>query len=500
MTLIAGTALAGAVMAASGFDNDLEKTYQVSAGGKFILQADQGSCKIHPVEDGKIQVRVLRHVKGGTQAQADQLFANHEVTFRQEGNTVSVIAKNKKNFSWSWRPNQAYLDVNYEITIPRRFDVDLQTAGGDILVDDLDGQAKARTSSGAINLGKTTGNVEASNSGGNIVVEQTGGDLSARTSSGAIRVQKIGRRAELSDSGGDIQVGEAGSRLIAKTSSGSIKIGTAKGDLEAHDAGGDISAENVEGDVTVETSSGAIRLKKLQGARVYVRNSGGDIQIDEASGHVSAKTSSGSIKIKKVAGALTARNSGGEIHVDEAGGKTELETSSGSIKVTTAKGGVEAVNSGGDINIGEVDGPLSARTSSGSIAVKLAKGNVDAKNSGGDIDVGEAHSSVQAATSSGAIRVNLVRQPIEDCRLEVSGGGIVLSLPKAAAINLDARSVGGKIESEMPVTVQGEHHAGALEGKLNGGGTRVVLRSSSGDIKIKAGTGVAAAEDASANK
>src|SRR5438046_8423317 len=73
------------------YDEKIEKEFQVSTGGTLSVQADQGSIEINSDASDKVHVRVLRHVKGGSQAQADELFANHEVAFKQDGNTVSVI-------------------------------------------------------------------------------------------------------------------------------------------------------------------------------------------------------------------------------------------------------------------------------------------------------------------------------------------------------------------------------------------------------------------------
>jgi len=200
-----------------------------------------------------------------------------------------------------------------------------------------------------------------------------------------------------------------------------------------------------------------------------------------------AKTSSGAIKIKIAKGPVDVRNSGGDIGVGEAAESVKAETSSGTIRIQTVKGAVEARNSGGDISIGDAGNQVTARTSSGSITVKSAKGRVNANNSGGNIEVKAAHAAVQASTSSGTIVADLVGQPTEECRLEVSGGGITLTLPKSASFNLDARCSGGKVESELPVTmtVQGKQKSGVLHGTVNGGGPAVVLRSSSGDIHIK---------------
>ena len=48
------------------------------------------------------------------------------------------------------------------------------------------------------------------------------------------------------------------------------------------------------------------------------------------------------------------------------------------------------------------------------------------------------------------------------------------------------KQAGGKIVSAIPVTmtVSGETKPGALRGKINGGGPRLNLRTSSGDIRV----------------
>src|SRR5438093_12006877 len=96
--LFAGLLLGiGKIVAASEYDQTIEKECEVSAGGKLVVQADRGSIEVKSDAHDKVHVRVFRHIKGGSQAQADELFANHEVTFKQDGNTLSVIGRNKKD-------------------------------------------------------------------------------------------------------------------------------------------------------------------------------------------------------------------------------------------------------------------------------------------------------------------------------------------------------------------------------------------------------------------
>ncbi len=469
------------------YDQNLEKSFPVGAGGKLVIQADMGTIHVATDNADQVAITVLRKIKGGTKAQADEIFADHEVTFAQEGNTVSVIAKRKSQKLLSWHPGRPSLEVRYQVRIPRKFDVDLRTAGGDVEVGALEGRASARTSSGNIKLDKVAREVEASDSGGDIVIADAGDKLAARTSSGSITVQKAGGPAQISNSGGDIRLDEAGRDVLVTTSSGSIKLGTVAGNVKARNSGGDVTIKSAGGSADVETSSGNIRLGSIQGKELAVKNSGGNIQIDKAEGEVSARTSSGSINVVSVSGPLTAKNSGGDISVGAAERTVTAQTSSGAIRLKVAKGNLQLSNSGGDVVVGEAAGDLAARTSSGSIQVGAVHGKVTANNSGGNIKIGQVQDVIEAETSSGDINVAFSRPPKAECRLQVSGGGINVTLPPNAPLDLDAHSSGGRVISEFPVTltVQGTQKSGSLQGKMNGGGPALVLRASSGDIRLK---------------
>ncbi|SPE54286.1 conserved hypothetical protein [Verrucomicrobia bacterium] len=58
-------------------------------------------------------------------------------------------------------------------------------------------------------------------------------------------------------------------------------------------------------------------------------------------------------------------------------------------------------------------------------------------------------------------------------------------MPGDAAFNLEARTSGGGVTCDLPVTVQGKVEHSHLMGVINGGGLAVVLRSSGGGIRIR---------------
>src|SRR5579859_73900 len=127
------------ICAAAELEGNLDKTFTASPGGRLILQADRGSVDVATDANNQVHVLVLRRVKGGTKSQGENVLAQHEVTFQQDGRTVTVTAKNKQKLSWGFnRPN---LEVRYKVNIPKTFNLELSTAGGDIQVGDLDGAA-----------------------------------------------------------------------------------------------------------------------------------------------------------------------------------------------------------------------------------------------------------------------------------------------------------------------------------------------------------------------
>ena len=79
----------------------------------------------------------------------------------------------------------------------------------------------------------------------------------------------------------------------------------------------------------------------------------------------------------------------------------------------------------------------------------------------------------------------MARQPRGDSQLKTSGGGIVLLLAPGLAFDLDAHTSGGEVQTDVSVTLLGKQRESTLNGKLNGGGPKLLLRSSGGDIHLR---------------
>jgi DUF4097 and DUF4098 domain-containing protein YvlB len=177
--------------------------------------------------------------------------------------------------------------------------------------------------------------------------------------------------------------------------------------------------------------------------------------------------------------------SGGSIRVGDLEGSAVCETSGGSLHFGNIKGPVDGHTSGGSIQIAECEGTLDVETSGGGITVGSTKGDVRARTSGGSIDISETYGSVQAETSGGSISAKFMKNPLKDCVLETSGGGIGVYGPADLHVDLDAETSGGRVSTDFPVTLTGEIDPQHLVAGINGGGPRLILRTSGGGIRVQ---------------
>ena len=192
---------------------------------------------------------------------------------------------------------------------------------------------------------------------------------------------------------------------------------------------------------------------------------GGDVSANGVTGKVKVDTSGGDLTFGQIHGDLHADTSGGNITAKDCEGKTDLDTSGGRIEVTGGRGNLKVDTSGGNVTILNRVGDTKVGSSGG----KLRLGNISGK--------------LHAETSGGSVSAILPNPVAGDVRLETSGGSITVLTPPSAALTIDAETSAGGIRSDLPISRLSSDED-SLRGTLNGGGTKLVLRSSAGSIEI----------------
>lgn len=172
--------------------------------------------------------------------------------------------------------------------------------------------------------------------------------------------------------------------------------------------------------------------------------------------------------------------SGGRIRVSDVSGMHDVRTSGGSLDFDNLSGEIQGRTSGGSINAAGINGVFDVATSGGSIRVDDIEGMVTMKTSGGSIRIDNARGSFDASTSGGSINATFVEVtgPID---LATSGGSVTVSVPRDLGFNLDAR--GNRVVADN-VDFNGRTERDRMNGRVNGGGVPIRLRTSAGTVRI----------------
>ena len=184
--------------------------------------------------------------------------------------------------------------------------------------------------------------------------------------------------------------------------------------------------------------------------------------------------------------AAQVRTSGGDIIVGDLNGVVKATTSGGDVRLGRLGGAVEARTSGGDISLKAASGAVKLNTSGGDIETGVLGGEATLTTSGGDIDVERVEGRISARTSGGDVRAQFGHTFLGDSVLSTSGGDVVAVVSEKTAFNLDASTSGGRVIEEGLRISDTERRKNRLAGSVNGGGLRLRLQSSGGDITVKA--------------
>lgn len=150
-----------------------------------------------------------------------------------------------------------------------------------------------------------------------------------------------------------------------------------------------------------------------------------------------------------------------------------------------ARLGIE--NTNGKLTVTGTQGRADLETTNGGVAVDRAGGELEIGTTNGSIEVTRSAGVVQASTTNGSIDVELDAAPDDDqLSFSTTNGSITLRVPREAGMSLDAAATNGRVNSDFEVT-SGRSERRRLEGEVNGGGSKVRLRTTNGSIRIVAG-------------
>jgi DUF4097 and DUF4098 domain-containing protein YvlB len=273
-------------------DSVVERTVEAQPGETLDLALDTGG---EVTIDGwdRSEVRVRARLAGTN-------WRETRVEIDRSGNGVRVLSeptRSQRHYSTSHE---------FEIMVPERFDVRLESAGGGITITGVEGHFRGNTGGGDMRLERTRGEARLTTGGGDI--EVTDSDLEGRVGTG-------GGRVRFSRVQGGIR-GSSGRGPIIYSEGGS-------------DRKGDLSQVRISGDrITVSDGTGGI---------LHIRKAGGDIILDGAPDGLKANTGGGTVRIGSSRGMVDVTTGGGDMTIGPVAGSVRAGTGAGDVRITIAE-------------------------------------------------------------------------------------------------------------------------------------------------------------------
>ena len=283
VSIVAATSILIACPLSGKIEDTIKKSFRVDPGGKLTLESDIGSIEVKGMDSRTVNIEVIREART---RRAEDILEDFQVKSYQDGNDVYIKAEYERT-RWQrfWDNLGKHIRIKYLISVPRNYNVDLNTKGGSIVIENLIGEVYSKTSGGSLRFHRIQGPVW------------------GKTSGGSIRISSCKGPAEVRTSGGAITIGEVDGNVFAHTSGGSIRIGLAKGEVDAHTSGGSVTVEEVQGAIKARSSGGSVKA-------TISRQPENDCRLTTSGGSVTVYMS------EDVAVNVDARSSGGHVHTE----------------------------------------------------------------------------------------------------------------------------------------------------------------------------------------
>ena len=272
----------------------IERKFEIGSGSDIEVDLHTGGS-ITVIGWDKELVEVIADVEDDAE--------DYRIDYKERSSGLSI------DVSHSGRGHHSG-DVEITVKVPKKSNLELETTGGDVSIDNIEGDIEGETMGGEIELSNLRGNIEFTTMGGEIDVKNSnldgelktmGGDITFENVSGSVKGSTMGgdvkyrgegrdkekdknREVRISTMGGDIKVDDAPGGANVSTMGGEIRIGSAGKYVKAKTMGGDIELKQVDGGFKLSTMGGDVTAKMIgnpnEGDRdIDISSMGGDITV-----------------------------------------------------------------------------------------------------------------------------------------------------------------------------------------------------------------------------
>ena len=130
---------------------------------------------------------------------------------------------------------------------------------------------------------------------------------------------------------------------------------------------------------------------------------------------------------------------------------------------------------------------LSLKTYNGGMTISDVRGQIHFDVHNGGVHLKRVAGDVSGATVNGGIQVELAGAMWDGRQLEVStrNGGVTVSMPSSYSAHVEAETHSGGIQSDFPVTIEGNLRPRHLDFNVGSGGPLIHVSTENGGVKLK---------------
>jgi len=275
--------------------------FQVSSGQRLLINIESGGAiSVSGWDKEVVSLDVDRRGRDDDECtvEAQRTGSGVEISSRYEGYRHS-----------------SRTELKFIVHVPKSFDLDVETTGGAISIDNVSGKIEGRTMGGALDFTQLKGTLhfetmggkisltksevdgEVSTNGGSVLLEDVVGNVKGHSMGGKVIYRNVtdrkglstGNAVVISTMGGEVNVDDAPYGADLNTMGGEINVKSASQFVKAKTMGGDITIGSVDGWVDAETMGGDVTVTMVgdpsKGRRdVRISSKGGDVTLTVPSG------------------------------------------------------------------------------------------------------------------------------------------------------------------------------------------------------------------------
>ncbi len=244
--------------------------------------------------------------------------------------------------------------------------------------------------------------------------------------------------------------------VVVSTTHGDISVMGRDGNAEINSQNGDVSVTDLNGSLTLDLQHSSARISQVS-SDVTIQGRANDVAIEDVKGTVHLDGDfMESLKLSRIAKPVSFKSTRTNMDLSQINGYINLDS--------------------GDLEATSIVGPFRLRTRSKDIMLNGVSNDVHVDNENGAVEV--------HFNKLGGLDVRNAK------------GDIRIFVPAKSGFQLDARAHDGEIQSDFSdLKINNGDENSSATGAVNGGGPRMTIENSHGNIEIRKGTGATKAEN-----